>query len=54
MMQVVNVAISKALLFKLAEKKIHFIVSVTGIDLHFITPIICAICVFYTTIGGLR
>ncbi|CAH0545847.1 unnamed protein product [Brassicogethes aeneus] len=27
---------------------------VTGMSIHYITPIICAICIFYTTIGGLK
>ncbi|XP_055316602.1 sodium-coupled monocarboxylate transporter 1-like [Sitodiplosis mosellana] len=27
---------------------------VSGLDLHYVTPVICAVCVFYTTIGGLR
>jgi Na+/proline symporter len=27
---------------------------VTGINLHIVSPIICAICIFYTTVGGLR
>uniref|UniRef100_A0A2S2QY91 Sodium-coupled monocarboxylate transporter 2 n=1 Tax=Sipha flava TaxID=143950 RepID=A0A2S2QY91_9HEMI len=27
---------------------------VTGINVHFATPIICAICIFYTTVGGLK
>uniref|UniRef100_A0AAG5DEY1 Sodium/solute symporter n=1 Tax=Anopheles atroparvus TaxID=41427 RepID=A0AAG5DEY1_ANOAO len=27
---------------------------VTGINLHAITPVICVICIFYTTVGGLR
>lgn len=27
---------------------------VSGINLHLITPVICCICIFYTTIGGLR
>lgn len=27
---------------------------VTGINLHMITPVICIICIFYTTVGGLR
>nr|XP_019536046.2 sodium-coupled monocarboxylate transporter 1-like [Aedes albopictus]XP_029708665.1 sodium-coupled monocarboxylate transporter 1-like [Aedes albopictus] len=27
---------------------------VTGINLHLITPVICIICIFYTTVGGLR
>ncbi|XP_034256929.1 sodium-coupled monocarboxylate transporter 1-like isoform X2 [Thrips palmi] len=27
---------------------------VTGIDLHVITPIVCLVCIFYTTLGGLR
>ncbi|EDS33847.1 sodium/solute symporter [Culex quinquefasciatus] len=27
---------------------------VTGIKLHIITPIICCICIFYTTFGGIR
>lgn len=26
----------------------------TGINLHLITPIICGVCIFYTTIGGLK
>ncbi|KAK3908024.1 Sodium-coupled monocarboxylate transporter 2 [Frankliniella fusca] len=27
---------------------------VTGADLHVITPIVCVVCIFYTTLGGLR
>ncbi|CAO1405272.1 unnamed protein product [Diamesa tonsa] len=27
---------------------------VSGINLHVITPIICCVCIFYTTFGGLR
>lgn len=27
---------------------------VTGVNLHVITPIMCVICIFYTTFGGLR
>ncbi|XP_001660396.2 sodium-coupled monocarboxylate transporter 1 [Aedes aegypti] len=27
---------------------------VTGINLHIITPVICCICIFYTTFGGIR
>ncbi|XP_059617566.1 sodium-coupled monocarboxylate transporter 2-like [Phlebotomus argentipes] len=27
---------------------------VTGINLHIITPVMCVICIFYTTIGGIR
>lgn len=27
---------------------------VTGVNLHIITPIICIICIFYTTFGGIR
>ncbi|CAH1155465.1 unnamed protein product [Phaedon cochleariae] len=26
----------------------------TGLDVHIITPVICGICIFYTTIGGLK
>jgi sodium-coupled monocarboxylate transporter 8/12 len=26
----------------------------TGINVHFITPVVCGICIFYTTIGGLK
>lgn len=26
----------------------------TGINVHFITPIVCGICIFYTTIGGVK
>ncbi|VVC39887.1 Sodium/solute symporter [Cinara cedri] len=27
---------------------------ITGISVHLITPLICVICIFYTTIGGLK
>ncbi|XP_038107357.1 sodium-coupled monocarboxylate transporter 1 [Culex quinquefasciatus] len=27
---------------------------VSGVSLHWITPILCVICMFYTTVGGLR
>lgn len=27
---------------------------VTGVNVHLITPIVCVICIFYTTIGGLK
>ncbi|EGK97435.1 AGAP013403-PA [Anopheles gambiae str. PEST] len=27
---------------------------VTGVDIHVITPIVCIICMFYTSIGGLK
>ncbi|KAF5304402.1 hypothetical protein FQA39_LY19005 [Lamprigera yunnana] len=27
---------------------------VTGVNVHLITPIVCIICIFYTTIGGLK
>ncbi|KAF5269996.1 hypothetical protein FQR65_LT05795 [Abscondita terminalis] len=27
---------------------------VSGINVHYITPVVCAICIFYTTIGGLK
>ncbi|KAF5303902.1 hypothetical protein FQA39_LY01687 [Lamprigera yunnana] len=27
---------------------------VTGINVFYITPVVCAICIFYTTIGGLK
>lgn len=27
---------------------------VTGINLHYITPILVIVCIFYTTFGGLR
>lgn len=26
----------------------------TGINVHYITPVICGVCIFYTTIGGLK
>lgn len=26
----------------------------TGIDVHIITPVVCGVCIFYTTIGGLK
>ncbi|EFA03242.2 sodium-coupled monocarboxylate transporter 1 [Tribolium castaneum] len=27
---------------------------VTGVNVHFITPILCIICIFYTSLGGLK
>lgn len=27
---------------------------VSGINIHLITPVVCLICIFYTTIGGLK
>ncbi|CAG4955222.1 unnamed protein product [Colias eurytheme] len=27
---------------------------VTGINLHLITPIVCIVCIFYTTLGGIK
>lgn len=27
---------------------------VTGINIHLISPVICVVCIFYTTIGGLK
>ncbi|XP_015525076.2 sodium-coupled monocarboxylate transporter 1 isoform X1 [Neodiprion lecontei] len=27
---------------------------VTGIQIHLITPIVCVVCIFYTTLGGLK
>lgn len=27
---------------------------VTGVDVHIITPIVCVICVFYTSVGGIK
>ncbi|KAH8361152.1 hypothetical protein KR200_012254, partial [Drosophila serrata] len=27
---------------------------VTGINIHIITPIVCLVCIFYTTVGGLK
>ncbi|CAH0402025.1 unnamed protein product [Chilo suppressalis] len=27
---------------------------VTGINIHMITPIVCIVCIFYTTLGGLK
>ncbi|KAH8294033.1 hypothetical protein KR054_007652, partial [Drosophila jambulina] len=27
---------------------------VTGINIHVITPIVCLVCIFYTTVGGLK
>ncbi|XP_020293871.1 sodium-coupled monocarboxylate transporter 1-like isoform X2 [Pseudomyrmex gracilis] len=26
----------------------------TGLNLHFVAPVICVVCIFYTTIGGLK
>lgn len=31
-----------------------FLIIATGIKLHLITTIICGVCIFYTTIGGLK
>lgn len=27
---------------------------VTGINVHLVTPLICTVCIFYTTVGGLK
>lgn len=27
---------------------------VTTLDVHLITPIVCGVCIFYTTLGGLK
>lgn len=27
---------------------------VTGISVHMVTPLICTVCIFYTTVGGLK
>ncbi|XP_046666668.1 sodium-coupled monocarboxylate transporter 1-like [Homalodisca vitripennis] len=27
---------------------------VTGVNLHLITPLVCVVCIFYTTVGGLK
>ncbi|XP_065340300.1 sodium-coupled monocarboxylate transporter 2-like [Cloeon dipterum] len=27
---------------------------VTGINIHYITPVVCLVCIFYTTLGGLK
>ncbi|XP_058455249.1 sodium-coupled monocarboxylate transporter 1-like [Malaya genurostris] len=27
---------------------------VSGINLHMVTPVLCVVCIFYTTVGGLR
>jgi sodium-coupled monocarboxylate transporter 8/12 len=26
----------------------------TGINIHYITPVVCGVCIFYTTLGGLK
>lgn len=28
--------------------------TVTGINVHIITPLVCIVCIFYTTVGGLK
>lgn len=27
---------------------------VTGVNVHWITPIVCVVCIFYTCVGGLK
>ncbi|KAK9722159.1 Sodium:solute symporter family [Popillia japonica] len=27
---------------------------VTGISIHYITPVVCGVCIFYTTLGGMK
>lgn len=27
---------------------------VSGINIHVLTPVVCCVCIFYTTIGGIR
>lgn len=31
-----------------------YVATVTGVNIHTITPIVCLICVFYTCAGGLK
>jgi sodium-coupled monocarboxylate transporter 8/12 len=26
----------------------------TGLNIHYITPVVCGVCIFYTTLGGLK
>lgn len=26
----------------------------TGVNIHVITPVVCIVCIFYTTLGGLK
>lgn len=28
--------------------------SVTGVNVHMITPIVCIVCIFYTCVGGMK
>lgn len=36
------------------ETKFKFFSTVTGVNVHVITPIVCIVCIFYTCVGGLK
>lgn len=42
------------LLFILTSLFSSLVCTVSGIDIHMITPITCVCCIFYTCIGGIK
>lgn len=50
-------ACSSGKLIKLKKIKQQYrwlLITATGLNVHLITPVVCGICIFYTTIGGLK
>ena len=43
----------KSLQHAILKIQMNFL-SVTPLNMHYLNPAICAICIFYTTIGGLK
>lgn len=40
--------------FRLSSNFLARYFTVTGINVHIITPLVCIVCIFYTTVGGLK
>lgn len=36
------------------KQNFKFFPTVTGVNVHIITPIVCIVCIFYTCVGGLK
>lgn len=45
--------ISKLIFTKLFNRSISYFL-VTNLNVHLITPVVCVVCIFYTTLGGLK
>lgn len=44
----------KVFLENIFHPSIWLLLLVTNLNVHVITPIVCGVCIFYTTLGGLR